>query len=243
MSDPSHPPPAEPRAGRLRRWLGRLPLVGALARRRAWAGAVTFEDSRQYWEERYALGGTSGRGSYGELGAFKAGVLTGLLQEYGVRSAIEFGCGDGSQLALVPYPRYVGLDVSPSAIRRCAARFANDSTKSFFWYDPEAFVDGAGVLRSDLALSLDVIYHLVEDAVFERYMRHLFAASSRIVVVYSSDTDAPCREPHIRHRKVTAWVAAHQPEWRLVRRVPNPYPVTDDHRRGSFADFFIFERA
>lgn len=240
--EPSEPAGAV-RVGRLRRWLARLPLVGALARSGKWVGIIPFEDSRQYWEERYAIGGTSGRGSYGELARFKASVLTGLLEEYAVGSVVEFGCGDGNQLSLVPYPRYVGLDVSRSAVQRCAARFAGDATKSFFCYDPEAFADGAGVFRADLAISLDVIYHLVEDAVFERYLRQLFGAASRVVAVYSSDTDDSDPEPHIRHRRVTAWVAAQLPEWRLARRVPNPYPISGDYRQGSFADFFIFERA
>lgn len=231
------------RLGRLQRWLARLPLIGVLARRGKWVGIIPFESSRQYWQERYAIGGTSGRGSYGELAAFKASVLTGLLEEYGIRSAIEFGCGDGHQLSLVAYPRYIGLDVSAMAVQRCAERYAADATKSFVCYDPEAFADRARFLRAELAVSLDVIYHLVEDAVFERYMQHLFAAASRVVAVYSSDTEAPYPEPHIRHRRVTAWVATHLPEWRLVRHVPNPYPISDDYRQGSFADFFIFERA
>lgn len=189
------------------------------------------------------MGGTSGRGSYGELAAFKAGVLIGLVEQYGVRSVVEFGCGDGHQLSLVAYPRYLGLDVSRAAIQRCVARFADDATKSFMRYDPEAFADRGGFLTAELALSLDVIYHLVEDVVFERYMRHLFGSATRVVAVYSSDSDAPYPEPHIRHRRVTAWVSAHLPEWRLVRRVPNPYPISADYRHGSFADFFIFERA
>jgi hypothetical protein len=37
-----------------------------------------------------------------------------------VRSAIEFGCGDGHQLTLVDYPRYTGVDVSETIVRHCA---------------------------------------------------------------------------------------------------------------------------
>ena len=35
-----------------------------------------------------------------------------------------------NQLALARYPEYVGLDVSASAVARCAERFASDATKA-----------------------------------------------------------------------------------------------------------------
>ena len=87
---------------------------------------------------------------------------------------MEFGCGDGHQLALADYPCYIGLDVSAAAIRLCKDRFSDDRTKSFFLYDGECFVDRVGLFSADLGISLDVVYHLVEDAVFDAYMRHLF---------------------------------------------------------------------
>jgi hypothetical protein len=221
-------------------WLRRI--VGRL-RRPLGARVPPFTDSRDYWEERYARGGHSGRGSYGELAAFKADFLNGFVQEHGIRSVIEFGCGDGNQLSLAQYPGYIGLDVAKRAVIMCRERFARDATKSFFLYDPDAFVDRQGVFRAELGLSLDVIYHLVEDPVFEGYMRQLFGAAERFVIAYSSDAEVSDPEPHIRHRPFTRWVGRHLPEWRLVRRVSNPHQVSSDHRSGSFADFFVFQRA
>lgn len=215
-----------------------------------WAGLIAralgrtpaFPGSQEYWEERYAGGGTSGRGSYGELADYKARFLNEFVRNHGVASVIELGCGDGSQLSLAQYPNYIGLDVARTAIALCSTRFEKDRTKSFFLYDPGAFVDQQGLFRAQLALSLDVIYHLTEDSVFETYMRHLFAAAERFVITYSSNIEGPDVEPHIRHREFTAWVAATQPEWRLVQRVPNPYAVSADRRSGSCADFFVFQR-
>lgn len=210
---------------------------------RALGRTTAFPGSQEYWEGRYARGGTSGRGSYGELAAYKANFLNEFVRDRGVTSVIEFGCGDGSQLSLTQYPSYIGLDVARTAITLCSTRFERDHTKSFFLYDPRAFVDHHGIFRAQLALSLDVIYHLTEDAIFESYMRHLFAAAERFVIAYSSDSERPDVEPHIRHREFTAWVAATLPEWRLAQRLANPYPVSADHRSGSFADFFVFQRA
>ncbi len=171
-----------------------------------------FTGSKEYWERRYVRGGTSGRGSYGELARYKAEFLNEFVRTHGVHSVIEFGCGDGNQLSLGAYPEYIGLDVSKSAILRCRDRFREDTSKSFFLYDGEAFIDRRPLFRADLALSLDVLFHLIEQAVWESYLRHLFSAAERFVICYSSDSDSPSREAHIRHRAFSGWVAMHFPD-------------------------------
>jgi len=204
---------------------------------RSLRGAPKFDD-RQYWEERYAAGGTSGDGSYGQLAEFKARVLNQFIVDRQIASAIELGCGDGNQLSLIHYPRYVGLDVSASAIRRCIDRFRGDRCKSFFIYDPEAYDDSSGIFRADAALSLDVIYHIVTDDLFELYMTHLCAAARRFVVVYATNEDR--REAtHVRHRAFSRWIDD-RGEFELVEQVPNPYPGTGTQQ--SDASFFIFGR-
>ena len=220
----------------------RLPIVGSLAvRGSGYLRRIGFTGSRDYWEQRYRVGGTSGGGSMHHLAQFKADTLNAFVAARGLQSVIEFGCGDGRQLELARYPRYVGLDVSPTAVKQCVERFPADPAKSFFAYDPTAFFDRAGVFRADLALSLDVIYHLVEDAVFETYMRHLLGAATRYVAIYSSDRDRRSAQPHVRHRNWSAWVAANARDFRVVERVPNPYKGNDPNSE-SFADFTFYER-
>jgi len=223
-----------------------ISLIGFLAR-----GVVAllrrpfFSGSQEYWESRYARGGTSGAGSYGKLAEFKAEVLNSFVRDNGISSVIEFGCGDGNQLALADYPAYVGLDVSKTAIRLCKERFEDDKTKSFFLYDPDCFVDMNSGFRAELALSLDVIYHLVEDRIFELYMRHLFSAATKFVIIYSTDSDEnrPFQAPHVRHRRFSEWVKTNLPEWKLSRRIENKYPFAEiDSRIGICADFFIYEK-
>lgn len=196
-------------------------------------------DAASYWESRYAAGGNSGEGSYGSLAAFKAETINGLLKRFSLASAVEFGCGDGHQLSLINYPRYVGLDVSPAAIAICVRRFESDLTKSFFLYEPRAFRDGAGVFRSDVALSLDVIYHIVSDSVFEMYMSHLSDAASRVLIIYSTDVDRRDSD-HVRHRSFSKWMKSNRPEFRLEATVPNPFPGTGEKQ--SDAGFYVYER-
>ena len=198
---------------------------------------LAYGDSGCFWEQNYAQGATSGTGSYGPLAEGKSRFLNALVREQAVRSVIEFGCGDGNQLSLADYPRYVGLDVSKTAIKLCKSRFADDPSKSFFLYDSSCFVDRAGLFTADLALSLDVIYHLVEDPVFDVYMAHLFGAAKRCVVIYATDDAISGGAPHVRHRRFSAWVEANRPEWELknVSRGPG-----SGHGR---PDFFVYARS
>ena len=197
---------------------------------------LSFQDSTRYWERNYARGGTSGEGSYGALGQAKADFLNGFVRHQGVRSVVEFGCGDGNQLSLASYPRYVGLDVSRTALDLCKRRFADDLTKSFFLYDSDYFIDRAGVLTADVALSLDVIYHLIEDPVFETYMTQLFAAGDRYVIVYATNITETSAAPHVRHRRFSSWVDDNCPQWRLAQETQGPASGA------GRADFFVYER-
>jgi hypothetical protein len=204
---------------------------------------IGFSGSADFWEHHYAGGGTSGPGSYGEFAEFKAGVLNSFVHDKHVTSVIEFGCGDGNQLSLLRYEKYIGLDVSRTVLRRCKERFADDLSKSFFLYDPFCFVDHGGVFRAELGLSLEVVFHLIEDDVFHQYMSHLFSSATRYVSVFSSDTDEQMsRTPEVRHRRFTNWVEQHASEWELVQRVPHPHPWDAATSTGSLSEFFFFAR-
>ena len=192
--------------------------------------------SIQYWEARYRAKGTSGAGSTGRLALFKAGFVNRFIADNQVGSAIDLGCGDGSQLALFELPAdYVGVDAAPTAVAACAARYPGRRFVS---------LDAASDLPpAELTLSLDVIYHLTEDAIFADYTRMLFAKATRFVLLYASNTDSSWPSAHVRHRRFTDHLAATEPDWRLLALLPNPFPF--DHLRPdetSFADFFVYGR-
>lgn len=212
--------------------------VGPLVRQLYFkVAARRFLGSRDYWLRRYRAGGSSGPGSVGRLARFKADVLNAFVRENAVSSVVEFGCGDGSQLELCEYPNYLGLDVSPAAVELCRRRFRGDATKSF------AVLGAMEPGSHDVALSLDVIFHLVEDGAFEAHMVDLFASGQRFVVIYSSNgTDAP-PAPHVRHRFFTEWVERHRPDWALTGVTRNKYPYDPRNEDAtSFADFYFFKR-
>jgi SAM-dependent methyltransferase len=177
----------------------------------------------------------------------KAEVLNRLVAEQRIGSVIEFGCGDGEQLALATYPRYLGLDVSPTTLRKIISKFADDPSKSFALYDPSCFSDRTEFTTADLSISLDVIYHLVEDDVYDLHLRHLFGAARRMVVLFTSDADDPSMSgtfaAHVRHRPVLRDIAERYPGWRLRERIANPRPYSQEGSSGSVSDFFTCERA
>jgi cyclopropane fatty-acyl-phospholipid synthase-like methyltransferase len=217
-----------PTAGKL----SRLP-VFARARRLAFPGSTSF------WEAVYREGGTSGPGSYGRLAEFKAEVLNEFVRMGNIRTVIEFGCGDGVQLQLAQYPEYVGVDVATASIERCTALFAHDATKRFYLADD--LPEDLGVF--DLVLSLDVIYHLVEDSVFEEYMRRLFTVAKSFIVIYASNYDALTHAVHVRHRKFTTWIAQNASDWQQEGFVTNRYPFDPERPdETSHADFYFFSR-
>ncbi|MDX8493394.1 class I SAM-dependent methyltransferase [Mesorhizobium sp. VK22B] len=221
----------------LKKWAKNSWLAGPLVRQVYFAlAALKFRNSADYWERRYRAGGTSGAGSANRLARFKADFLNRFVANHQIQSVVEFGCGDGMQLALAEYPKYLGLDNAPSAVARCRERFANDATKQFKLVDSDPG-------HHDLALSLDVVYHLVEDRVFDTYMRNLFSASERFVILYSSNSTESTPEPHVKHRRFTNWIEVNLLEWKLCSVTPNAYPLDPrDPDNTSFADFYVYSR-
>jgi hypothetical protein len=205
---------------------------GNIARRLA--AAIRFRGSQSYWEDRYAAGGTSGAGSYGQQARYKADFINNFVRENAVSSVVEFGCGDGNQLALAEYPRYLGIDVASSAVERCIRSFRQDGTKSFMAYDARVFADRARFVRAELALSLDVLFHLVEDATFEAYLRALFNAADRFVIIYARDQEAHDPGRHVRWRRFRPWVDTNIVGWEFLRLEPAPL--------AEYQDFHVFAR-
>lgn len=230
------------RTRRLRRQLGAIPLLGpglkSLFGNRS--PFPSFRSSPSYWEQRYRQGGNSGVGSYGRLARFKAETLNQFVAEQAVGSVVEFGCGDGAQLALANYPHYTGFDISPGAVSLCRRKFAGDSSKEFH----DLSGTRCDTVKADMAMSLDVIYHLVEDSNYDLYMRRLARAGERFLCIYSSNVSLPGHVPHIRHRCFSDWLEVHAPGWTLMRKVRNAYPHDPANPdETSWADFYFFRRS
>lgn len=217
----------------------KIPVLGPTLRAvyRFFKPIKRFENSRAYWEDRYREGGDSGPGSYGKLAEFKASVLNEFVAQHNVQTVIEHGCGDGNQLRLANYKSYLGIDISPASISVCRKKFSSDNSRQF------KTVDDYSGETAELALSLDVIFHLVEDDVYQAYMKRLFQSADKYVIIYSSNTDIEEEaSEHENPRKFSADVEVQFPDWKLIRQIPNKYPFNGNAQVSSTSDFYIYQK-
>lgn len=199
--------------------------------------SLLFRNSARYWERRYRRGGTSGKGSYDDFAAFKAKVINDFVVKEQIRTVIEFGCGDGNQLQQMRYLDYTGYDVSNTAVEKCRRDYESMSNRQFFLVEE---YDGK---QADLSLSLDVIYHLVEEKTFNLYLQRLFSSSARFIIIFSSNTHAnpSPRQPHVLHRKFTDYIEHNEREWSLTEKIDNP--VVGERKLDDWhADFYIYRK-
>lgn len=197
------------------------------------------KSSKDYWEQRYKKGGNSGSGSYRNLANFKAKVINNFIIKNNISTVIEWGSGDCNQASLIKYKKYFGYDVSKSAINLCKTKFKNDTSKTFIYIDQNF----KNKIKGDLSISLDVIFHLIEDDVFNKYMNNLFHSSNKYVCIYSSNTIKPSGK-YVRHRIFTEWIDRHESnKWKLKEFIPNKFPF--DAKKPfttSYSDFYFYEK-
>jgi len=167
---------------------------------------------KDYWDDRYKKNGHSGWGSHDKSSVnFKKDFVNKIIKEYECKSVIELGCGDGNQLMYFKdYEKYYGHDISPTIIEKNKIIFKGDNTKIF-----ESDVNKLLNKKYDLALSLDVTYHLVGDDMFEEYMNNLFSLSD-IICLFTVNTEEAETISHVKHRRITDYITDNFPEYTLI---------------------------
>ena len=184
-----------------------------------------FTNSNKYWEKRYKIGGNSGQGSYSDYARYKSEYINDIIKKYNIKIITELGCGDGNNFSLYKgFQKYYGYDVSKTIINQNVKTFTE---KKYVF----KVINDVELPLSDLYMSLDVIYHLVETPVYKKHIKQLFGNKSRFVLIYSSNFKSP-RSFHVRHRNFT-------------KDVPNNYRLIQKSIKGfkdSSAQFFLFEK-
>lgn len=166
----------------------------------------------KYWEDRYKKGGNSGLGSYDPIAIkFKADYINNLIKDNNVKTLVEFGCGDGNQLKLFKgYTHYYGTDISKTVVEKCKKLFSTDDNKTF-----EFELSKINSMKYDLSISLDVIYHLVEDSILSSYLHDLFN-SSDLVSIYTTNHNAKYNGGHVRHREIKTIISELYPNFMMI---------------------------
>jgi predicted TPR repeat methyltransferase len=182
---------------------------------------------KDYWDGRYSSGGDSGRGSYNDHFEYKNSIINDLIKKYNIKSITDFGCGDGNQISDIQIEYYNGLDISSSAIELCEKKYCNDGNKKFKVYNQNYLSDE----KTDLTMSLDVIYHIFEDDLYNQYMNDLVNTSNKYVLIYSSNFEDTKWNNHVRHRKFDDKLT----NLILIERFDNPLPDCS-------ANFYLYKK-
>uniref|UniRef100_A0A6C0KK69 Methyltransferase type 11 domain-containing protein n=1 Tax=viral metagenome TaxID=1070528 RepID=A0A6C0KK69_9ZZZZ len=185
---------------------------------------------QKIWENRYIIGGNSGAGSYGVLCDYKSKFINTFINDKNIKSMIEFGSGDGNQMEQFEIDNYIGLDISEYIINVCKQKYKDITNKNFITYD-EYYKNSN---KYDLAISLDVIYHLVEDVIYIKYMDDLFSSTNKFVIIYSTDWKEKYNGSHVYHRNFTKYIDVKFKNAKLIYHEPNKYPSL------STAEFYIY---
>ena len=199
---------------------------------RKFTGKINYKD---YWDKRYKMEGNSGAGSYGLLAEFKAKVINRFIENNKIKTAVEFGCGDGNNLKMIHYPTYLGLDVATSSIEICKDMFKDDKTKSFIQYTPKTFYNN-GFFTAELVLCLDVLYHIIPEDDFYKTLDDIFSTSSKYVILYTNTDPVEYRRGGHQLFRDTKAVLAKYPQWEIVEIVEQEYKDL------SPSDFYILKR-
>jgi hypothetical protein len=90
--------------------------------------------------------------------------------------------------------------------------------------------------EAELCLSLDVIYHIMDEKEYEVYVKLLFEKSKRFVLIFSSNHDRNKHDAtnYIRHRRFTDWVEKNYRNFNLVEELENFLQTS--------AKFYLYER-
>lgn len=190
---------------------------------------VIFTKERDnYWENRYVSGLDSGRGSYGKSANHKATMINNYIINHDIKSISDFGCGDGNQIGLLKgFENYCGFDISPYIIDVCKQKFIDNSKMTFCTKIND-------LPESELCLSLDVLYHIIDEKDYENYLFQLFNKSKKYVLIFSTNHQEKTISSYILHRKFTDWVDTHCKDFVLVEELENSLK--------SSAKFYLYKR-
>jgi hypothetical protein len=168
---------------------------------------------KEYWDNRYVNGGSSGQGSYSVSAELKGNYINNVIKKYDIKKINDFGHGDGNQLTYINgYEDYTGYDVSQFVRKICRDKFKTDEKIHFIDY---MFM----FTESDMNFSFDVLYHIIDENEYYEYVDKLFT-NTKFVLIYSTNENMDYIDnkvsQHILHRKFTDYVSEKHSQFKLI---------------------------
>ena len=137
----------------------------------------------------------------------KAGFINKFIKENKIKRVFDYGCGDGRQSKYIKAPEYIGAEVSETALKGC-----RELNPDKIFYPAKDIGPIVRDFKPDLCLSLWVISHLIEEKLYQDYMRNLFS-SQRFVIIHSLNEEKTYQALYQKDRDFTKDVGK---EWRLL---------------------------
>ncbi|MDE3053990.1 MAG: class I SAM-dependent methyltransferase [Gemmatimonadota bacterium] len=148
-------------------------------------------------------------------------VAGALTAPYRGRPLLDYGCGDGTFLAMVgrEFPGSVGLEVDPELVRGCAERFGGPEGPRFLMADA---ADSLPAASFGVVVCMEVLEHCPADAVevVLGRIRRLVARDGRVIISVPVETGLP-----ILVKQAARAIAA--------RRVSSDYRHREHYRPGE----------
>jgi len=131
-----------------------------------------------YWEDRYRKGGTSGEGSIGEYRKWKWEIIDKYAKS--INDVIDVGCGDLSFWEGRNFPNhYTGIDISQTIIER------NRKARPNLTFLCSSAEDYLNIGTARIVFCLDVLFHIMEDSVYEKVLSNLTRYSSDWIFIFT----------------------------------------------------------
>jgi hypothetical protein len=85
---------------------------------------------------------------------------------------------------------------------------------------------------AELVMSIDVIYHIIENDVYDKYISDMINSSNKYILIYSTNWEDDKWSGHVRHRKFLDKITEHCVLLETIENELDDCP----------ADFFLFEK-
>jgi hypothetical protein len=132
---------------------------------------------KNFWDSRYARGGTSGLGSVGINREWKWGVITSVLPF--IDQVIDVGCGDLSFWEGRSCPNYIGIDISETIINK---NRVEKPEWTFFVSPADHFIQG---INSKCVFCFVLLFHIMDTTDFIKILNNICNYSTDYVFIYT----------------------------------------------------------
>jgi len=198
--------------------------------------------SHQYWADRYLhtnFQNSSGNGRLKFRLSYKAKMLNKIFKTYEITKVADFGCGDGLLASKLKITKYYGIEINSEIVDNLKNKFLGKNEFEF-----STKFESQWRNKIDASISVDVIFHLIEEDVYQKYMNELFFADAKYVVIraYNHKSQGTGRNSHILHREFLNTIKKYFPNYNLVN-------VSSPRRRHIYLSdsdknqFFVFKKS